>query len=258
MRRSCSLLMATVSFPSAILCIGQLHPKMSNPGITARPFVSARMSTKAPAYLLKPLRFSTKTAASDGLKIWCSRSRRTDKFTNKNPSFWRRIIEGAAVVFFGSLIFLGRFTSRPVLALDDPQKNNFSASLEEMIGAPEIEDEVEMYTKLLEKNPEDVEALKVVLYGKLKKGKTKEAVHFVERLIDLEPDEAEWQLLQALCYELMGNLGKAKKLFKDLLMERPLLIRALHVSICVCNSLIKSFIYLMPSGKTDFKLIICS
>ncbi|XP_074558333.1 protein SLOW GREEN 1, chloroplastic [Curcuma longa] len=220
--------MATASFPSAILCIGQFHPRMPNLGITARPPVPALISAKAPAYLLWPLRFSTRTLASDGPKIWCSRSSHIDRFTNTNPSFWRRIVEGAVVVVFGSLLCLARFTARPVLALDDPQRSNFSASLEEKTGAPEVEDEVEMNAKLLEKNPEDVEALKVVLYGKLKKGKTKEAVRFVERLIDLEPDEVEWQLLQALCYELMGNLGKAKKLFKDLLMEWPLLIRALH------------------------------
>lgn len=157
----------------------------------------------------------------------------------------------------GSLLFLGRFHCRPALAVANAPRSNFSAALEESTStqeakdgkgeedevheevsngaqegkeAKEEEDEVEMYERILESNPRDVEALKIVLYGKMKKGKTKEAVKYVERLIELEPDEIEWRLLQALSYELVGNLSKAKKLFKEILKERPLLIRALHVS----------------------------
>ena len=46
------------------------------------------------------------------------------------------------------------------------------------------EEEVEeMWESILEKDPKNVEALKVVLYGKIRKGKSKEAVKFVEDLI---------------------------------------------------------------------------
>ncbi|KAJ6774936.1 hypothetical protein OIU79_018174 [Salix purpurea] len=65
--------------------------------------------------------------------------------------------------------------------------------------------------------------------GKMRRGQTKEAVKYVERLIDIEPEEVEWRLLEALCYEMMGQLSKAKTLFKEILKERPLLLRALHV-----------------------------
>ncbi|OMP02573.1 Tetratricopeptide-like helical [Corchorus olitorius] len=85
-----------------------------------------------------------------------------------------------------------------------------------------------MFEKVLEKEPRNVEALKVVLYGKMRRGKTKEAVECVEKLVDIEPNEVEWRLLQALCYETMGHLSKAKRLFKEILEERPLLLRALH------------------------------
>lgn len=93
---------------------------------------------------------------------------------------------------------------------------------------PDDDGDEEMSTKLLEQNPRDLEALKMALYAKMKKGKTAEAVGYVERLIELEPEEVEWRLLQALSYEIMGKLVKAKRLFKDILKERPLLIRALH------------------------------
>ncbi|XP_008786598.2 protein SLOW GREEN 1, chloroplastic [Phoenix dactylifera] len=142
---------------------------------------------------------------------------------------WRSCAEKAAVLLVGSLLFLGRFHGRPALALGDAQRTDFSAPLEEKVDARGgKEDEEERYVKILERDPTDVEALKVVLYGKMRKGKTKEAVEYVERLIALEPDEVEWRLLQALSYELMGKLAKAKRLFKEILKERPLLLRALH------------------------------
>eukprot|EP00262_Sarcandra_glabra_P008184 TRINITY_DN21470_c0_g1_i1.p1 TRINITY_DN21470_c0_g1~~TRINITY_DN21470_c0_g1_i1.p1 ORF type:complete len:353 (-),score=87.81 TRINITY_DN21470_c0_g1_i1:263-1321(-) len=139
-----------------------------------------------------------------------------------NIHLLKRFAERLAILLVGSLLFMGRFISKPALALPSPP-------LEEKVDTQngKSEDE-ELYMKLLEKNPRDVEALKVVLYGKMKKGKTKEAVKYVEKLIEVEPDEVEWRLLQALSYELMGQLTKAKRLFMEILEERPLLLRALH------------------------------
>lgn len=101
-------------------------------------------------------------------------------------------------------------------------------SHQEGVSKKEVELSEDGYTKILDKNPRNVEALKLVLYGKMKKGKTAEAVQYVERLIEIEPREVEWRLLQALSYELMGQLDKAKALFKEILKKNPLLIRALH------------------------------
>ncbi|KAI9165379.1 hypothetical protein LWI28_012986 [Acer negundo] len=94
------------------------------------------------------------------------------------------------------------------------------------MGKTEEEDRSE---KILETEPRNVEALKVIVHGKMRIGKTKAAVEYVERLIDIEPKEVEWRLLQALCYELTGQLSKAKRLFKEILKKRPLLLRDLHV-----------------------------
>ncbi|CAN0880343.1 protein SLOW GREEN 1, chloroplastic [Linum grandiflorum] len=92
----------------------------------------------------------------------------------------------------------------------------------------ENESDEEMYEKLVETEPENVNALKTVVYGKMRRGKNNEAVEYLKRLIDIDPDEVEWRLLEALCFEMMGQLSKAKRLFKEILQERPLLIRALH------------------------------
>lgn len=137
--------------------------------------------------------------------------------------FIKPFTEKMAILIFGSLLFMGKFYCKPALA--GISKTNTSSEVEEM---SETTDSEEMYLKILEKNPRNVEALKVILYGKMRIGKTKEAVKYIEMLIETEPDEVEWRLLQALSYEMLGDLSKAKRLFQDILVDRPLLLRALH------------------------------
>ncbi|KAI3940218.1 hypothetical protein MKW92_041788 [Papaver armeniacum] len=154
--------------------------------------------------------------------------------------FIKPFTEKMAILIFGSLLFMGKFYCKPALA--GISKTNTSSEVEEM---SETTDNEEMYLKILEKNPRNVEALKVILYGKMRIGKTKEAVKYVERLIETEPDEVEWKLLQALSYEMLGDLSKAKRLFEDILVDRPLylehfmydsLISLLIVNVYVCGS----------------------
>lgn len=85
-----------------------------------------------------------------------------------------------------------------------------------------------MWERFLDTNPNHVEALKILVYRKMSKGENKESVKYLERLIELERDEVEWRLLQGLCYDLMGKYDIAKRLFEDILNERPLLVKALH------------------------------
>lgn len=89
--------------------------------------------------------------------------------------------------------------------------------------------EGEMHEKVLENDPRNIEALKVIVHGKIRRGKSKEAEKFVKRLIDVEPNEVEWKLLLALCYETSGSLRKAKRVYTQILEKNPLLVRALHV-----------------------------
>ncbi|XP_077243173.1 tetratricopeptide repeat (TPR)-like superfamily protein isoform X2 [Tasmannia lanceolata] len=162
-------------------------------------------------------------------KISCSYTPQNHIIEPSTIHNFKKYAKRLAIVLIGSLLFLGRFNNRLALASSSAPNSGISTPLEEKRETQNGKDEDEgLYLKILEKNPRDVEALKVVLYGKMRKGKTKEAIKYVERLIDVEPDEVEWRLLQALSYELMGQLSKAKKLFKEILEERPLLLRALH------------------------------
>lgn len=137
--------------------------------------------------------------------------------------------EKVAGFIIGSIIFAGCFNIKVAIALPAPTISS-DANVEENIDTQEAKSEdEEMYEKLLEKDPRNVEALKVMLYDKMRRGKTKEALKYVQSLIDVEPEEVEWRLLLALCYEIMGQLSTAKRLFKEILKRRPLLPRALHV-----------------------------
>ncbi|KAL2339430.1 hypothetical protein Fmac_007370 [Flemingia macrophylla] len=137
--------------------------------------------------------------------------------------------EKVALFLIGSFLFFGCFGNRAAFAEATPPVGS-GAALEEKMkpSEEENEEEEEMWEQVLEKDPKNIEALKVVLYGKIRRGKSKEAVKFVEDLIALEPNEVEWRLLLALCYETMGQLSMAKKLYREILKKRPLLVRALH------------------------------
>lgn len=129
----------------------------------------------------------------------------------------------------GTTFFIGFFSMRPALAIPAPTSSS-SVNMAETSStqSEEIEKE-EFYQEILKKDPKNIEALMVVLYGKMRRGDTKEAIKYVERLIELEPEEVEWKLLLALSYETMGRLSTAKRMFKEILKQRPLLLRALHV-----------------------------
>ncbi|WOG82152.1 hypothetical protein DCAR_0101314 [Daucus carota subsp. sativus] len=159
--------------------------------------------------------------------------------------------EKIGFLLVGSFLFLGVLGAKPVLA----QQVSYSESTEqkELNHVNEDEDE-EMYLKLLEKEPRNVGALKVLVSGNMKRGNPKEAVKYVERLIDVEPREVEWRLLQALCYEMTGELSKAKKLFKEILKTRPLLLRALHGEL---EEGLKVYKDLIDENPTDFRPYLC-
>ncbi|KAK6930823.1 hypothetical protein RJ641_002616 [Dillenia turbinata] len=153
----------------------------------------------------------------------------TGPSTNPQEKFSKFWVEKMVIFLVGSVIFLGCLNSKRVICLAG-QKSSYGEVMEEKRDTRngKLDDDEDMYVRLLEKNPRNVEALKVVVYGKMRKGKTKEAVEYVEKLIHVEPYEVEWKLLRAICYETMGHLSKAKGLFKEILEERPLLLKALH------------------------------
>lgn len=132
------------------------------------------------------------------------------------------------ILALGSFVFLGGLRVGAAVAQPVQESSGVEAGKQKAEAQSGGSEEM-IYVKLLEKDPRDVEALKMIVNVMMKKGKTKEAVKYVERLIEVQPREVEWRLLQAFCYEIMGQLTKAKRLFKEILKQEPLLLRALHV-----------------------------
>lgn len=149
----------------------------------------------------------------------------TSDFLSAHKKISEVLVENGVKLLVGSLFLVGSLSAWPVVAV--PVQNGVTIEEERDTQHEKVEDE-ELFMKLLEKEPRNVDALKVVVNGLMRKGRTKEAVKYVEKLIDIEPEQVEWRLLQALCYEMMGQLSKAKRLFKEILKRRPLLLRALH------------------------------
>ncbi|KAJ9170283.1 hypothetical protein P3X46_018403 [Hevea brasiliensis] len=151
----------------------------------------------------------------------------TSNLSKRNDFLAKFLCEKLLASLVGAFIFIGSFglNTKPSLALPS-QTTESSAKIEEKKDTQKSEDE--MYEEILKGEPRNVEALKVLVYGMIRRGKTKEALKYVDRLINIEPEEVEWRLLEALCYEMLGQLSKAKRLFKEILEERPLLLRALH------------------------------
>ncbi|XVF15031.1 hypothetical protein REPUB_Repub09cG0114500 [Reevesia pubescens] len=187
-----------------------------------------------PSKTLTPLFINPNSLLSQTTKLHISLSPASilstkTSFVSPKTLFFKSFSEKIIVFLVGSFIFMGCFNARPCLALAAQATTSSGVNLEGKKATQKGKSEEEMrYEKVLEKEPRNVEALKVVLYGKMRRGKTKEAVECVEKLIDMEPDGVEWRLLQALCYEMMGQLSKAKRLFKEILEDKPLLLRALH------------------------------
>ncbi|XP_021758978.1 protein SLOW GREEN 1, chloroplastic-like [Chenopodium quinoa] len=147
-------------------------------------------------------------------------------FLSTHKKIPKTLTENAVKLLVGSLILMGSLSfSSPVSAVQVQSGVNLE---EEKETQKENAEDEEKFEKLLEQEPRNVEVLKVVVNLKMRKGKTKKAVKYVERLIDIEPEQVEWRLLQALCCEMMGQLSTAKRLFKEILKENPLLLRALH------------------------------
>jgi hypothetical protein len=94
----------------------------------------------------------------------------------------------------------------------------------------EEDDEVQMYLEVLIEDPGDVAALKCVLFARMRRKDWGGALQYAAQLRQAEPGEVEWRLMEALLHELKGDLAEAERLFQDVLAEKPLLVRALHVS----------------------------
>ncbi|XP_037457723.1 protein SLOW GREEN 1, chloroplastic-like [Triticum dicoccoides] len=111
----------------------------------------------------------------------------------------------------------------------------------------EDDDEVQMYLEVLSEDPGDVDALKCVLFARMRRKDWGGALRYVAQLREAEPGEVEWRLMEALLHELNGDIATAERLFQEVLAEKPLLVRALHgLALCMHKRL---------EGPTVFEML---
>ncbi|KAM1037824.1 hypothetical protein EV1_032247 [Malus domestica] len=87
----------------------------------------------------------------------------------------------------------------------------------------------------LARNPDDVEALRNLMEVRIKSHKLTEAIQVLERLIELEPEDFEWQLLKANVHSYMGEVELANAEFEDILAKDPFKVEAFH-GLVMCAS----------------------
>ncbi|GAB4833675.1 hypothetical protein Ancab_031920 [Ancistrocladus abbreviatus] len=124
-------------------------------------------------------------------------------------------------------LFFSRFPHKPLLALAVPVSKapQVETTANEGVSEEEREKAIEEH---LASNPNDVQALKALMESKIKNRKLPEAIEVVRRLIELEPDEVEWQLLKAHMYSYTGETELAKMGFEEILAKDPLRAEAFH------------------------------
>ncbi|TVT99206.1 hypothetical protein EJB05_55448 [Eragrostis curvula] len=122
-------------------------------------------------------------------------------------------------------------TTQEIEGQEDEQQESEECKKSEGV---EVEEEVKLYSDILNRDPGDVDALKCALYAKMKSADWGGALEYVRGLREAEPDEVEWKLTEAQLHELKGDLAEAEQLFRDVLAEDPLHVRALHgLALCL-------------------------
>lgn len=77
-------------------------------------------------------------------------------------------------------------------------------------------------------NPNDIEALRLLMEVRVKNRKFPEAINILDRLIQLEPDDLEWIMLKANVYSHVGESELARNEFERILAKDPFQVEAYH------------------------------
>ncbi|CAH9118120.1 unnamed protein product [Cuscuta epithymum] len=209
------------------LSSGHRHSTLSRPvsslSFTTPPSLDSSTSVKASSYPLPPSS-SPQTPKSNLFSSLNPRTERDGTPTESAFQFPFSILKGTVVttVTAAALLF-GRFwvQLKPVIASPAP-----TTAAMESAGLSEEKEKV-LEEKLLS-NPNDVEALRNLMEIKIQNQKIVEAIGIIERLIELDPSDAEWPLLKSHLHTYTGELEMAKKGFNEILSKDPLRVEAYH------------------------------
>nr|XP_043609643.1 protein SLOW GREEN 1, chloroplastic [Erigeron canadensis] len=144
----------------------------------------------------------------------------TPKTLNPNlPSFIKTtFITGVTV----AAVILSRFPTKPSIAVAaPPPPPTVEVTEEEKTHEKTLEEQ-------LDKHPDDKNVLKSLMEVKIKIGKVQEAIGILNQLINLEPEDSEWQLLKYHLHSYSGDHDSAKSGFEQILEKDPFRVEAYH------------------------------
>ncbi|KAM0053337.1 putative tetratricopeptide-like helical domain superfamily [Helianthus debilis subsp. tardiflorus] len=121
-------------------------------------------------------------------------------------------------------VLLSRLTLTPAIAAPIPPP----AAVETADSTDESLEQEKALEEHLSSHPDDTNALKTLMEVKIKVGKPKEAIGILNQLINLEPEDSEWQLLKYHLHAYDGDHESAKLGFENIITKNPFRVEAYH------------------------------
>ncbi|KAF5747540.1 chloroplast lumen common family protein [Tripterygium wilfordii] len=137
---------------------------------------------------------------------------------------------GIAVAAAAALFFM-RLQHKPAIAAPVATP---TVSTQDNVPHEEQEQERALQEQL-NRQPDDIEALRSLMEVKIKSRKLSEAIEVVDRLIELEPDDEEWPLLKTHILSYTGHHEEARKGFEEILAKDPFHVEAYHGLLIACS-----------------------
>jgi cellulose synthase operon protein C len=85
----------------------------------------------------------------------------------------------------------------------------------------DVEGTVSAFKRAYETNPNDPEAIVVIVRTYAKNGKPKEALAFIDSVLKANPNNTEAKIIQGQLYALMGNSQQASQKFVEIIQAQP-------------------------------------
>ncbi|KAF8118930.1 hypothetical protein N665_0002s0230 [Sinapis alba] len=149
--------------------------------------------------------------------------RASSSSSSPKPSFLKTTcvtLTTAAALFSASL----HLTVKPATATPiAPPASEESIETDQISSSQEVALE-----KHLASNPNDLEALQSLMKIKLQSKNLDQSLEILNRLISLDPEEQEWQILKAQVQTYGGDFDSATKGFEEILAKDPLRVEAYH------------------------------
>ncbi|KAM1333712.1 hypothetical protein FF1_009593 [Malus domestica] len=139
------------------------------------------------------------------------------------------IIKATCAAIAAAAFFFMRFNHRTAMAATAVAPSTVEpVEQESPADSVSYEEKERVLEEQLSQNPDDVEALRNLMEVRIKSNKLAEAIQVLERLIELEPEDFEWQLLKANVHSYMGEVDLANSEFEDILSKNPFKVEAFH------------------------------